>query len=75
MTKTDPMTGLKQWKVQDFPEGAPTADGGAKTYFTASEVCEGNVFTGDVYPSMHWAGGICPGWCLPRGCLPRGVSV
>ena len=27
---------------------------------------------GVVYPSMHWAGGVCPGGVC-RGCLPSGV--
>ena len=36
---------------------------------------------GEVYPSMYWVGGVCPGGCLSRGCvclggcLPSGVSA
>ena len=30
----------------------------------------------EVYPSMHWANGVCPGECLPKGGVcPRGVSA
>ena len=29
-----------------------------------------------VYPSMHWARGVCPGWVsAKRGCLPGGVCL
>ena len=30
---------------------------------------------GEVYPSMHLAGGVCPGGCLPRGGCRLGGCV
>ena len=77
---------LKQWRIQDFPEGEPTPNIDVLTYhYRPQRSCGKVMFShvsvilsrgeGGLYPSMHQRRGSLSRGVSVRGCLCPGVSL